>query len=123
MVMYFKNETVLSFLLENGLVYTLRKHLREKNKDGRTVIDWMTPYKGCKKVATALVTWIGLVDLESRKVFTLNDSKPKPLEDFVKFSGFGCVEDWINAYRAFAGKKTKTAHLYKVVLMKIHGLR
>ena len=123
MVMYFKNETVLSFLLENGIVYTLRRHLRKKGQDGRTVVDWITSCRGCKKVATALVTWIGLVDLESRKVFTPNDINPKPLEDFVKFSGFGCVEDWINAYRAFTGKKPKTAYLYKVVLMKIHGLR
>lgn len=122
MVMYFKNETVLNFLLENGVVYTLRKHLRKKGQDGRTVVDWITPFRGCKKVATALVMWIGVVDLESQKVFTVEDPEPIPLENYVDKSGFGCVEDWINTYRAFAGKKSKSAYLYKVVVMKIHSL-
>lgn len=67
----------------------------------------ITPCRGCKKVATALVTWVGLVDLESRKVFTLNDVNPKPLEDFVKFSGFGCVEDWSTLTELLTAEKPK----------------
>ena len=64
----------------------------------------------------------GTVDLESKKVFTVEDSGIIPLENFVDKSGFGCVRDWINAYRAFAGRKSKIAHLYKVVVMKVHRL-
>jgi hypothetical protein len=122
MVMYFKNETVLSFLLENGIVYTLRKHLREKNRDSRVTRDWITPFRGCGKVADVLVSWIGYVDLELQKVFTPDGQSPIPLENYVEKSGFATVRDWINAYRAFAGKNSKNAYLYKVVVMKIHGL-
>ena len=59
MVMYFKNETALSFLLENGIIYTLRKNLRKLNENEKTVRDWITPFRGCGKVADVFVTWYG----------------------------------------------------------------
>lgn len=117
MVMYFKNEAAMNFLLKNGIVYTLRRHLRKKNRNSRTTKDWITSFRGHRKVADVLVTLVGHVDLELQKVCSVY-SEPEPLENYVKMSGFATVKDWINAYRAYAGKNVKNAYLYKVVVMK-----
>jgi|Deesub1362B_J571_1020462.scaffolds.fasta_scaffold05294_6 hypothetical protein len=126
MVMYFKSETVLDFLLRNGKVYTLRKHKRKK-----TGKDWITlgklgpedplpPLR--EKIADVIIKEIGLVDLATCKVFSLGKEKTLTLQQFVNESSFYNVDSWIEAYRFFAGKKTTQAWLYEVTLLKIHGL-
>ena len=107
----FKLEEPLNCLLNKGRVYTIRPFvLREGIK---RVIDWRTN----KVVAIASVTKVGRVYL-SRMVVKVQD-KYISLENFVEFSGFNSLEEWIVAlYKIINNTKDAKLYLYEVELLK-----
>jgi len=119
MVLYIKHPDVLNYLLENEFVYTLRKNRRKVGKD------WVTKYAGCDKVADVEVKLIGPVRIDGESAIVENwiiepswtDKVKHDLNRFVKWSGFKSVEDWLKAFRVFAGKNVKEAWLYRVKLL------
>ena len=101
MVMIFNHPLVRAYLLENGLVYTFRKH-HPKTVDGvrlKTGKDWATNKRCRKKIADIRVTPIEPIDsLNMRRVLT------KYVCESGFYTGNGrideSVDEWIQAIKS-----------------------
>jgi len=102
-VIYFKSERALRYLLSRGFVYTLRGF--RKGCVGRVVS--VKTSRGSKAVAKAIIHYVKDVDI--------NDIEA--LKEYVKHSGFESVNEWVREYRRLNGNRVK-AYLYKVELVK-----
>ncbi len=112
MVLIFKSQKALNFLLENGEVYTLRPKIR---KEGR---DWITNKRGGRKIADAEVKLIGVCATTNRRlVVEIDTGSIKSLEDYVEKSGFSSVEEWFaEGNKIYKGKIPNRLYLYYVKL-------
>ena len=94
MVIYFKSEKALRYLLKNGLVYTLREQRRKK-----TGKDWVATYKGSGKIANVYIKEIAFVNMvkdgpyDDVSVITWDE-----LDAYVQHSGFDSLEEWVTEY-------------------------
>jgi len=107
----FKLKEPLDCLLNKGRVYTIRPFVVREGM--KRVIDGRTN----KVVAIAMVTKIGRVHL-NRLVVKVQD-KYIPLSNFVEFSGFNSLEEWIIAlYKVTNNTRGVKLYLYRVELLK-----
>jgi len=114
-MMLFKSEKALSFLLENGEVYTLRPRRRKEGKD------WIKV--GRVKLADIEVRLIGEVFLGWYGYFWVrpveNRNTIMPLGQFVQKSGFRTVGEWLEEVKRLnGGKIPDKLFLYYVKLLK-----
>ena len=94
------------FLLRNGYVYTLRYWQREDSFE-------TTAVGGGEPIGRVRVTYVTEVPL------TNMDRTREVLGRYVNESGFGSVEEWVGEFRRLnRGRRVRTAHLYRVVLIK-----
>lgn len=91
MVIWFNVEKARKFLLENGIVYTLRPKLRREGKEPLF-------YGGFGKKGEVLVDFVGEV---------LDDAD---LKGYVDKSGFETIEEW-------RAKASESRYLYRVLLL------
>lgn len=100
MVIIFASERAREYLLEHGIVYTVRLKKRYQVGD-----DWMTDKRLGSKIKDVFVTYMG------ETTVTL-------LQPYVKQSGFKDLNDWwaeiVNLNKV--GVRLDTLHLYKVEL-------
>lgn len=124
MVIYFKSEKALDYLLNHGFVYTLRYSARKKLGP-----DWIQANRNSRKIADVNISYVGrvildpAVKLDPLNLYTVVMIDPwkddriynivGTLEDYVAHSGFDSVDEWIEEFRNLSGNK-KTAWLYKV---------
>ena len=107
----FKLKEPLDCLLNKGRVYTIRPFVVREGM--KRVIDGRTN----KVVAIAMVTKIGRVHL-NRLVVKVQD-KYIPLSNFVEFSGFNSLGEWIIAlYKVTNNTRGVKLYLYRVELLK-----
>jgi len=116
-VMYFKSQKALNYLLEHGFVYTLRAERRKHVGN-----DWIKTSRRGEKVADVFVEEIRLIKLEtvtqkfSMKKRVVEYTDLSQLEPYVEHSGFNSVEEWVEEYWKLAGWRAPYAWLYKVTL-------
>ena len=95
MVIIFRSEKALSYLLSYGEIYTFRVRRR---KVGR---DWVTDKRRGHKIADVFIEEVG--------VFTLEE-----LSRFVEHSGFASVKEWIEEIQKLNNHLPERGWLYKV---------
>ena len=118
MVIWFKSEKALKYLLDHGFVYTLR---RRRSTGLHHVRD------GSGRV-------VGLAKIEEIGIFFLEPDPDWPvlkdiygytvkglrvyLMDFVEHSGFDSLTEWLHEFQRLHKRRKRTAWLYKVELME-----
>jgi len=95
MVIIFRSERALSYLLSHGEIYTFRVRRR---KAGR---DWITDKRGGHKIADVLIEEVG--------IFTLEE-----LSRFADHSGFASVKEWTEEIQKLNNYLPERGWLYKV---------
>ena len=114
-VMYFKSKKALNFLLENGHIYTIRWAKIKAD------VVWITSKRGGKKIADAVVAYIGeVVQVVPDNEWYVADkaSAIGKLDEFVNESGFNSVEDWLEEVKKLnGGKLPEKMYLYYVKLV------
>lgn len=107
--MLFMSPKPRRFLLENGMVYTVRAKKR-KLRGEYIGHDWITDRRGGRKIADVIVEHWMPID---------KDSLETVLTHYVRWSGFLTVTEWINEIKKFnGGKLPRKLHLYRVTLIK-----
>jgi hypothetical protein len=105
MVISFTSEKARKFLLENGMVYTMRNDMRRKVGN-----DWMNKGRLLPKIADVFIEFIRYEFFRDLK------------EEEVKNSGFSSIEEWKMEYFQLHNyphpKDQSEGWLYKVTLMK-----
>jgi hypothetical protein len=109
MPIWFNVEKARNFLLEHGLVYTLRPHRRKREGTD------MLCFNGFGKKGIVDVTYVGSFGDEGQFDEEL-------LDDVVPYSGFDTLKDWLDA--AFTLSGTSGCHyLYRVKLLSVAWAR
>lgn len=126
MVMYFKSEKALEFLLKNGVVYTLRS--KRKKIIGW---DWIKTSRNGRKVADVFVEEVGRVTFPGCygiakerlpiKKRTVDYTDTSQIEPYVEYSGFSSAKEWLEEYWELVGDRIPFAWLYKVTLLEDGG--
>ena len=101
MVMIFKSEKALNYLLSTGRVYTARPRKRREGKD------WITNKYGGKKIADVVVKLVAIVSTNYQL-----------LEQFLSESGFSSLEEWLNEVKKLNGYIPDTLYIYQVELVR-----
>jgi len=104
MVIIFSNEKARNQLLNEGFVYTIRKNRRkqfikmpeDKQRMGYGVIDWATDRRGGKKICDVIIYEYDPV-FRAPGPYDINT-----LQDYVSHSGFGSLEEWIEAIHVYS---------------------
>jgi len=108
----FKSDKAFNYLIANGYVYTIRKRLAVGNKWLKR--DWRGDPIGLVRVEP-----VGVVKAVGKGKYAVNvNDELIPLEQFVKYSGFDSLEEWISFEKLHAGCIAGSV-LYKVVLVKL----
>jgi len=96
----------LRFLIKNGFVYVVRGHIK---KEGVNKLKC----KGYKTIGEVYVRYIGQIH-NSVWVVTKDGSKLL-LDNFVKYSGFNSVVEWLSTYKTYTPPR-----LYLLELLKLY---
>jgi len=95
MVMSFQNQQVLNFLLARGVVYTFR--VKKRKHLGK---DWINAKRGLPKIANVNVHFV-------KDVKVMRD-----LEPYIENSGFGSLQEWLDAILDLAGETVYNGLIY-----------
>jgi len=110
----FSSEKARRFLMENGYVYTVRKHLKKK----LGVKDYFTDHYGGKSLGSCYGILIRKIHDPTAEKYVLR----AVLAAFVDKSGFSSVEEWLDEIKRLNhGKIPSTLYLYYVALVKEGG--
>lgn len=132
MVMIFQVEVVRNFLLENGVVFTVRR-AEKFGKPIRKGKDWATHKRTGKKIADILIHPLGLYHshnllshlCDPHLVYYDHHDKGKPFSKqctMVDFSGFNSFDEWKEAVRETYGKDlTKPNKYFRIFMVTIPG--
>lgn len=105
----FSSKKALSFLIDNGEVYTLRKRRRA----GKA---WLTARRGGRKIADVTVEEVGKVVFRENEPYVLTEKGEVHLSRFTPKSGFRSTDEWLRELRRLHGKTPEDLFLYRVVL-------
>ena len=109
----FENDKAFNHLVKKKFVFTLRAHNR---KEG---VVKLKRSKSSKDVGIVKVELIGVVKkINSKYVVETKNKEIKDLEEFVKYSGFDSLYEWLCAFWKYY-KRVNTIKLYKVTLIQL----
>jgi len=100
-VMIFKSEKALKYLLERGVVYTVRPQRRKR--EGRV---WITNRRGGRKIANGYAILVA-------EIASFSELE-KYLPAYVKHSGFSSIAEWIDEIKKLNSKLPEKFWIYLV---------
>ena len=109
----FQNDKAFRHLVKKKIVFTLRAHNR---KEG---VVKLKRNKHSKSIGLVRVEFIGnVVKKKNGDYIVKTKDNEINLEEFVKYSGFNSLEEWLCAFWKYY-KRVNTIKLYKVTLIQL----